>query len=67
MDLGDHEIGPTQRDRAGANQFHEEGRVVAEDAQQLDRPPAETVDEPGGLAPGAHVPTPKSSASGRAG
>ena len=41
VDLRDDEVRPAQRRRAGAQQLDEEGRVVAEDAQDLERAPAE--------------------------
>ena len=62
--------GPAQRRRAGPHQIDEEGRVVAEDAQQLERAPAEPGDEHrhfGFAERAAQARTPKSSASGRAG
>ena len=80
MDLRDDQVGPAQRRRAGAQQVDEEGGVVAEDAQQLERAPAEPVDQAGHRSPVAALSatdlgdaarhqarTPKSSASGRAG
>ena len=41
VDLRDDEVRPTQRRRAGAQELDEEGGVVAEDAQHLERAPAD--------------------------
>jgi len=45
VDLRDDQVGPAHGRRAGAQDVEEEGRVVAEDAQQLERAPADAGNE----------------------
>ena len=72
VDLRDDQVGPAQRRRAGAQQLDEEERVVAEDAQHLERALRRAARSRPVIAPAppsraALKRTPKSSASGRAG